>query len=174
MSAAARNTGQNLVQPYAARESSDSHRAAWPQVMVTGQYRNSTNIQHHALRGCSNSLQFLAGLEDFQMNAAVGMMVMLVLATGTAGARTSNGYGQTSPPVSVKCLQVVQEHVKKTRGWDPTAYVVDAEDVGGSGRGFSVLLLAEMSARRPAGGAESFHVDTDLACSRVTGELGYQ
>lgn len=108
------------------------------------------------------------------MGALRWMIVMVLLNLPVAEALAGGDRARATPAIPEQCLKTVRDYVKRTRGWDATAYVVDAEDVGGSGRGFSVLLLAEMSARRPAGGAESFHVDTDLACSRVTGELGYQ
>ena len=40
MSSGFQNTVRNLVQPYAARESSDSHRAARKGDTLTGQHRN--------------------------------------------------------------------------------------------------------------------------------------
>ncbi|WP_093536269.1 hypothetical protein PWP89_12065 [Stenotrophomonas rhizophila] len=108
------------------------------------------------------------------MSALRWMIVMVLLNLPVAQALAGGDGVRATPAIPEQCLKTVRDYVKRTRGWDATVYAIDAEDVGGSGRGFSVRLLAEMSAQRLAGGAESFHVDTDPACSRVTGELGYQ
>ncbi|HBZ45751.1 MAG TPA: hypothetical protein DEO93_00145 [Stenotrophomonas sp.] len=108
------------------------------------------------------------------MSALRWMIVMVLLNLPVAQALAGGDGVRAKPAIPEQCLKTVRDYVKLTRGWDATVYAIDAEDVGGSGRGFSVRLLAERSAQRLAGGAESFHVDTDPACSRVTGELGYQ
>lgn len=76
--------------------------------------------------------------------------------------------------VPKQCLEVIHGYIKKTRGWGPDTYVVDGESLGTDGLGFSIWLLRETEIPPPPGGGESFHVDLDHDCSRVTGELGYQ
>lgn len=98
------------------------------------------------------------------------MLLSLVAAHPSSAAESAH----SAAPVPAQCLKLVQEHVKRTRGWDAAAYVVDAESVDAPGHGFSVWLLSELSAVRPPGGGESFHVDTDQHCTRIVRELAYQ
>lgn len=108
------------------------------------------------------------------MSALRWMIVMVLLNLPVAQALAEGGRVRATPAIPEQCLETVRDYVKRTRGWDATVYAIDAEDVGGSGRGFSVMLLAEMGVLLPPGGGQSFHVDTDRECSRVIGELAYQ
>jgi len=104
----------------------------------------------------------------------MGLMVMVVLALPGAEALAGIQRAQTATAAPEQCLKIVRDYVKRTRGWDASTYMVEGESVGSPGRGFSVMLLAEMGVLLPPGGGQSFHVDTDRECSRVVGELAYQ
>lgn len=97
--------------------------------------------------------------------ALCGFMSNQALAATTSGSQ---------PSVPVTCLELIHNYVKKTRGWERSSYVVEDENFGGDGLGFSVWLLSELSVLRPPGGGESFHVDVDKKCLRVNRELAYQ
>lgn len=104
-----------------------------------------------------------------QRMMVVSLSCWMICTQGCAADEVEN-------PSSVpeKCLEVIHSYVRETRHWDPEAYVVDGESFGRDGLGFSVWLLKETKNPAPPGGTESFHVDLDDECSRVTGELGYQ
>lgn len=79
------------------------------------------------------------------MSALRWMIGMVLLNLPVAQALAEGGRVRAKPAIPEQCLKTVRDYVKRTRGWDATAYAVHAEDVGKPGRRFSVRLLAEMS-----------------------------
>lgn len=106
---------------------------------------------------------------DISKLIVVSLGLGIIFTQGCAADET-----EVSSSVPRKCLEVIHSYVKKTRRWEPDTYVVDGESLGTEGLGFSIWLLRETEVPGPPGGGESFHVDLDHGCSRVTGELGYQ
>lgn len=106
---------------------------------------------------------------NVQRMMVVSLSFWMIFAQGCAADEM-----ETPSVVPDKCLEVIHGYIKETRGWGAETYVVDGESLGTGDLGFSVWLVKETKIPAPPGGGESFHVDLNHDCSRVTGELGYQ
>ncbi|WP_242892998.1 hypothetical protein [Stenotrophomonas maltophilia] len=73
-----------------------------------------------------------------------------------------------------RCLQLIEQHVEDSRGWDRTLYRIEEEGSGNSDRGFAVQYLDDLKVLLPRDGLKSFHVDVDPTCNEIVRETYYQ